>query len=234
MPRVTVVIPTYNYARYVGNAVKSVLEQDYPNLEILVVDDGSTDETKTVLQPYLPWIKYLYKQNGGTATALNLGIEQASGQYVCWLSSDDVFLPGKVAKQVNLMEGDSGLGFSYTSYMVIDEFGNKQYEVHSPFYLDSKLMVSKLLAGCFINGSSVMMRRTALKQVGLFDPTVATAHDYDLWFRLLRHYRCAVLDEVLLAYRWHANNGTRSVDPKYERWVKERGRRLLAEWEKVN
>jgi len=231
MPRVSVVIPTYNYARYVGKAIQSVLEQDYPNLEVIVVDDGSIDQTKEVVKPYLARIKYLYQQNGGTAAALNLGIGSSTGKYVCWLSSDDYFLPDKVAKQVNLMENDLTLGFSYTSFVVIDGLGNRQYEVHSPFYPEPRVMALKLLGGCFVNGSSVMLRKAALEQVGLFDPTVVTAHDYDLWFKLLRHYRCGFVDELLVAYRWHDSNGTRYVDPKYEHLVRERGRKLLTEWQ---
>ena len=185
MPKVSVVIPTYNYAQYVGIAVKSVLDQSYPDMEIFVVDDGSTDKTQEVLMPYIPWIHYYYKDNGGTASALDFGITHATGKYVCWLSSDDIFLADKVAKQVALMENEPALGFSYTSFVVIDGAGTKQYEVRSPFYRDQREMVTKLMEGCFINGSSVMMRKSALDQVGLFDESMTTVHDYELWFRLL-------------------------------------------------
>ncbi|WP_242966693.1 glycosyltransferase [Desulfosporosinus sp. FKA] len=215
MPKVSVIIPTYNYAQYVGIAVKSVLDQNYPNMEIFVVDDGSTDQTQEILMPFIPWIHYYYKDNGGTASALNFGLAVASGKYVCWLSSDDIFLADKVAKQVCLMEKEPALGFSYTSFVMIDGAGSKQYEVHSPFYSDQRVMVQKLMEGCFINGSSVMMRKSALDQVGYFDESMATVHDYELWFRMLRSYPCGFLDELLLGYRWHGRNGSLYVPANY-------------------
>lgn len=227
MPKVSVVIPTYNYAQYVGIAVRSVLDQSYPNTEIFVVDDGSTDKTQDVLMPYLSRIHYHYKDNGGTASALNFGITHATGKYVCWLSADDIFLPDKVAKQVDLMEKESALGFSYTSFMVIDGAGKKQYDVHSPFYQDQREMVTKLMEGCFINGSSVMMRKSALDQVGLFDESMATVHDYELWFRMLRSYPCGFLDELLLGYRWHGQNGSLFVPPNFTEPAIKRARQLF-------
>lgn len=227
IPRVSVVIPTYNYAQYVGLAVKSVLDQSYPDIEIIVVDDGSTDKTREVLIPYVPKIHYYYKDNGGTASALNYGITRTTGKYVCWLSSDDIFLAGKVAKQVSLMEKETALGFSYTSFIVIDGAGNKQYEVHSPFYQDQREMITKLMEGCFINGSSVIMRKSVLDQVGLFDESMATVHDYELWFRLLRSYPCGFLNELLLGYRWHGQNGSLSVPQNFTEPALKKARELF-------
>jgi len=230
IPQVSVVIPTYNYAQYVGLAVKSVLAQSYPNTEIIVVDDGSTDRTQEALRPYLPWVHYYYKENGGTASALNLGITHANGDYICWLSSDDVFLPDKVAKQVALMESKPELGFSYTSFVVIDAMGKRKYEMHPPFYPNRREMVIKLMEGCFINGSSAIMRKSALDQVGLFDESMATVHDYELWFRLLRYHPCGFLDEVLIGYRWHDRNGSLSVPGNFTEPAKNKARQLFPEW----
>ena len=229
MPLVSVVIPTYNHARYVTQAVESVLNQTYPNIEILVIDDGSTDNTAEVVRPYLSKIQYIYKQNGGTSSALNRGINQATGKYICWLSADDMFVPEKTAKQVFQMESDASLGFSYTSFTIVDAVGKPGDEIHSFYYENKRDMVLKLMEGCFINGSSVMMRKSVLEKTGGFDETLPTAHDYDMWLRLLRNYPCGFLDEQLLKYRWHGENmslyGVNCDDR-----VKDRARELFPEW----
>ncbi|GAB6171926.1 glycosyltransferase [Paradesulfitobacterium aromaticivorans] len=230
MPNVSVVIPTYNHARYLHSALNSVIGQSYPNLEVLVIDDGSTDDTVAVVKPYRSNIKYIYKENGGTASALNLGLSRATGKYICWLSADDVFLEHKVAKQVALMESNPSLGFSYTSFEVIDGEGKKQYDVHSPYFPDKQELVRKLMEGCFINGSSVIMRRSALESTGYFDESLPQAHDFDLWLRLLRQYACGFLDEILLAYRWHGQNMSRISDEVSIQSVRERAKRLFPEW----
>ncbi|MDR3602257.1 MAG: glycosyltransferase [Desulfosporosinus sp.] len=229
-PKVSVVIPAYNYAQYLPKALDSIMNQSYANLEILVIDDGSTDGTAERVKPYRSMINYIYKENGGTPSALNLGLSLATGKYICWLSADDMFLGEKVSKQVELMEGDPSLGFSYTSFVVIDANGKKQYDVNSAYFPDKQEMVTKLMEGCFINGSSVMMNSAALKKIGNFDENLPQAHDYDLWFRLLRHFGCGFLMEHLLAYRWHGENMSQNPDEACSVIVRERAKRLFPEW----
>lgn len=230
MPRVSVIIPAYNYARYICLALNSVIHQNYPNLEVLVIDDGSTDETAAVVKPYRSLVKYIYKENGGTASALNLGLRLATGKYICWLSADDMFLENKLAKQAALMESDPSLGFSYTGFRVIDAQGHKQYDVFSPYFQDKRQLVTKLTQGCFINGSTVMMRRDCLTGIGNFDESLPQAHDFDLWLRLLRHYPCGFLDEILLAYRWHGQNMSQTPDKASIEMVTKRAKQLFPEW----
>ncbi|WP_407313691.1 glycosyltransferase [Desulfosporosinus sp. SB140] len=229
-PKVSVVIPTYNHARYLPKAIDSVLEQEYPNLEVFVIDDGSKDETAQLVTAYQSRINYVYKENGGTPSALNLGLALATGKYICWLSADDAMRGDKVAKQVALMESDSSLGFSYTSFVVINANGDEQYVVDSPYYSNKRDMVTKLMEGCFINGSSVMMRNSALQQIGNFDVGLPQAHDYDLWFRFLRYYNCGYLAEHLLAYRWHGRNMSQNPDEACSVIVRERAKRYFPEW----
>ncbi|EHQ87566.1 glycosyltransferase [Desulfosporosinus youngiae] len=229
-PKVSVVIPTYNHARYLLYALDSVLNQSYANLEVIVIDDGSTDGTSEVVKPYFSRINYIYKANGGTPNALNYGLSLATGKYICWLSADDALIEDKISKQVGLMESDPSLGFSYTSFIVIDANGTKQYDVNSPYYPNKQEMVTKLMEGCFINGSSVMMRSSSLKTVGNFDEGLPQAHDYDLWFRFLRHYNCGFLAEPLLAYRWHGKNMSRNPINECISIVQERAKRSFPEW----
>ncbi|MDO0825346.1 glycosyltransferase [Desulfosporosinus nitroreducens] len=229
-PKVSVVIPTYNHARYLPYALESVIYQSYANLEVIVIDDGSTDGTSKVVKNYGSKINYIYKANGGTPSALNLGLSVATGKYICWLSADDGLIGDKISKQVRLMESDPGLGFSYTSFVVIDANGTKQYDVNSAFYPNKQEMVTKLMEGCFINGSSVMMSSSALKNVGNFDEGLPQAHDYDLWYRFLRHYTCGFLAEPLLAYRWHGENMSKNPNEACSIIVQERAKRLFPEW----
>ncbi|KJR45344.1 Glycosyltransferase [Desulfosporosinus sp. I2] len=229
-PKVSVVIPTYNHARYLPYALDSVINQSYANLEVIVIDDGSTDGTAEVVKPYRSKVNYIYKANGGTPSALNLGLSVVTGKYICWLSADDALMEDKVSKQVGLMESDPGLGFSYTSFMVIDAIGSQQYDVNSAYYHSKQEMVTKLMEGCFINGSSVMMNSSALKVVGNFDEGLPQAHDYDLWFRFLRHYSCGFLAEPLLAYRWHGENMSQNPDKACSAIVQERAKQLFPEW----
>lgn len=229
-PKVSVVIPTYNHARYLRFALDSVINQSYANLEVFVIDDGSTDGTAKLVKPYRSKINYIYKENGGTPSALNLGLSLATGKYIGWLSADDILMDEKVSKQVGQMESDPNLGFSYTSFVVIDANGKKQYEVNSPYFSDKQEMVTKLMEGCFINGSSVMMRSSALKQIGNFDESLPQAHDYDLWFRFLRHYACGFLEDRLLAYRWHGKNMSQNPNEACSVIVRERAKRLFPEW----
>lgn len=195
-----------------------------------MIDDGSNDGTAELVKPYGSRINYVYKENGGTPSALNLGLSLATGEYICWLSADDLFIEEKVAKQVGLMESDPSLGFSYTSFVVIDANGTKQYDVNSAYFPNKQEMVTKLMEGCFINGSSVMMRRSALQKIGNFDENLPQAHDYDLWFRFLRHYPCGFLAEHLLAYRWHGENMSKNPIEECSVIVQESAKRLFPEW----
>lgn len=232
MPKVSVIIPTYNHQRYIQESVGSALDQTYPNLEVLVVDDGSTDQTLEVLvkNAYLPRILYIYKPNGGTSSALNTGIARATGEYISWLSADDVFRPEKIAKQVAKMESEPSLSLIYSSFAVSDALGKIQYDIHSQYYEDKKEMIIKLAEGCFINGSTVMMRKAALEKVGGFDESLPQAHDYDLWLRLIHAYPYGFQDEILVNYRWHGENMSQQPDKASELEVKIRAKKLFSEW----
>lgn len=226
---VSVIIPTYNHAHYVLEAINSAVNQTYKYLEIMVIDDGSTDGTINLLKDYGGRILYFYKPNGGTPNALNYGIKHAHGDYICWLSADDRYRLDKIEKQVELMERQPELGFSYTSFTVIDGAGVPQYDVYSPYHPYKGDMIKNLYEGCFINGSSVIMRRGALNQVGWFDESLPQAHDYDLWLRLLKHFPCGFINEVLLEYRWHGANMSQYPDKSCEEEVKRRAKLLFPE-----
>lgn len=216
-PLVSVVIPVFNHEEYIGDAIESVLRQTYKHFEIIVVDDGSTDRTRSVIAKFGYMVRYIYKKNGGTSSALNAGIRNARGNFICWLSSDDQFLPTKLRKQVQLFQIHPGLGMVYTDWHQTDATGNIVKTYRSPELLTRREAALILLKSNCINGSTVMIRSECFKRVGYFKENYIQAHDHDMWLRLCRYYRFGHVNEPLLLYRRHHKNLSLSADPEHER-----------------
>ncbi|AIQ70797.1 glycosyltransferase [Paenibacillus graminis] len=205
-PRVSVVIPFYN-CPYIEQALQSALNQSWQPHEIIVVDDGSTMHTDRIT-PYLPNIHYLGKANGGTASALNHGIRHASGDYIVWLSSDDMFYRDKINNQVLFMD-QNRLLITYTNFNYINE-STQLIELNAAAVFPSHLDYLRcFLQGNPINGCTVMFKRELFGAIGLFDESLPYTHDYDLWFRaILNGYPPVMLNQSLTAYRRHDGMGT--------------------------
>ena len=212
MPLVSVVIPVYNQEAYVEEAIASALGQTFADLEIIAVNDGSTDGTAMCLARYAGRVRIVTKDNGGTPSALNLGIEHAMGKYVAWLSADDVFLPDKLALQVEAMRRCPTAGLCYTDWYVIDAAGNITSRSGSPTFADRDAAIDGLLQCCCINGSTVIMLRSALMRVGPFNAAYRQAHDYDMWLRFAKYYDFVHVERPLLKYRWHGSNLSQQPD----------------------
>lgn len=210
--RVSVLIPVFNQERYIAEAVDSVLRQTYSQIELIVVDDGSTDRTPEILEGYGSRLVSIRQANAGAATALNRGVEAASGELVGWLSSDDVYEASKVERQVELFEAQPNVSLVYTDFNVIDGAGRVIRTVRSPYYSDRKEFIRRLILGNFVNGSSVIARKEALTSTGLFDPEMAYHADANMWLRLLKRHDFGHVPEVLLNYRWHAGNASNNVE----------------------
>lgn len=227
MSRVSLIIPFYN-CPYIDQAIESALNQTYEDVEIIVVNDGSTEFEKKI-DPYLERIRYIKKGNGGTATALNLGIRNATGDYFTWLSSDDLYDRDKITKQISFMETKK-VSASYTSYFLIDENSTIYSQPARLHFPDKMSFYQRLLKGCHINGCTVMLRMDVLKQIGLFDPALRYTHDYDMWLRVLPQYDFHYLDEPIVMHRVHGNMGTKrfqkSIDQEIE-FVKKKHRPVL-------
>ncbi|MRX74258.1 glycosyltransferase [Bacillus lacus] len=214
-PKVSIIIPFYNCS-YVQQAVESALNQTYPNIEVIVVDDGSFKHAYK-LRPYLKDITYVRKANGGTATALNLGISRAKGDYIAWLSSDDYFLPEKIERQMAFMK-ERNADFSFTNYHYIDKDENILIPwCGKRFTNDYREVYLYFLQGNPVNGCTILVKKSILEEVGEFDPSCRYTHDYDMWFRLLlsgchMHY----LDEVLIHFRTHEEAGTSKFQPQIQ------------------
>lgn len=210
-PLVTIVIPVYNGADYLREAIDSALAQTYPRVEILVVNDGSTDggATAAIARSYGDRIRYLEKENGGVASALNLGIREMRGEYFSWLSHDDVYLPGKIEAQVSRLFDATAPIVLYSDYEQIGPSG-KRLSVRRVGKLGLPLRFA-LVATDPVNGCTVLVPRDCFDVVGTFDERLRTAQDYDLWFRLAKRFPFVHLPEVLVKSRVHAAQGTHTI-----------------------
>jgi glycosyltransferase involved in cell wall biosynthesis len=212
---VSVVIPTYNRADLIGEAVDSALSQTYSNIEVLVVDDGSTDNTRQVIAKYGSKVKYFWKENGGIASALNHGIRHMSGRWFKWLSSDDVLMPDAVETLVGGANETGGLIF-YTNYQIIDAAGQVVRQVVEPgfesyFEYASALWNRTRFMG---NGGTTLIEKSCFDEVGLFDESLRSAEDYDWWLRacLLHGHMFFHIPKNTLKYRVHGKQLTASVN----------------------
>jgi glycosyltransferase involved in cell wall biosynthesis len=200
-PRVSVVIPTYNYGRYVVDAVESVLAQTYADYEIIVVDDGSTDDTSSRLEPFRDRLRYLRQENQGLSAARNRGIAAARGELIGLLDSDDRWHPRFLEFMAPCFENDPNLALLGSSSI----FSAECRWVET---LESELNVSDLSVESFLTThpiapSAAMFRRDVLDTVGLFDITLRSVEDRDLWIRIAMVARAAHLKVPLVWVRVH-------------------------------
>ncbi|MDA3128683.1 glycosyltransferase [Aliibacillus thermotolerans] len=205
--KVSIIIPFYN-CPYINKAIDSALHQTYPNIEIIVVNDGSTKHQLNLHRlRKIKSFRYIEKGNGGTASALNMGIRNATGEYVAWLSSDDVLNKRKVEKQVMFMM-QRKFHVSHTNFSIINKHGLTTHPKAGISYTNRRLFVRNLLKSCFINGSTVMFKKDIFHHVGYFDEQIRYAHDYDLWLRIASHYPFGYIDQPLTKYRVHRQMGS--------------------------
>jgi glycosyltransferase involved in cell wall biosynthesis len=210
--RFSVVIATRNYGRYVAAALRSVLWQTWRDLEVIVIDDGSTDDTATVLQPFLtdPRVRYVRTDGLGQSRAKNLGIQVSRAPLIAFLDADDEWMPEKLERQLPLF-ANPAVGVVYSRRTLMDAAGNERATPQAAMVRGQcydHLLVQNPV--CF---SSVIVRRTVFESVGMFDPNLPLAIDYDLWLRVARHFEFDYVDEPLVRYRTgHANLSSRIVE----------------------
>ncbi len=212
IPHVSVVIPAYNQAQYLGGAIRSVLEQRYRDYEILVVDDGSTDTTPEVAQGFGPNVLCIRQENQGLAGARNTGIRHARGELVALLDSDDEWLPGYLERMVGLAEAHPEAVVYYCAVEYIGPDDQDLPQKPDAIVLPPEEMYATLLRYNFLVPSTILMRREAVEQAGLFDTDFRRLQDWELWLRMLRSgARFAGTDERLVRYRLH--DSSLSTDP---------------------
>jgi len=206
LPLVSVIIPVYNQEKYIQECVESVINQDYKKIEIIVVDDGSTDGTADILKSFGDQIKYIRQENQGPAASVNTGIKTSKGSLICWFGSDDVYMTNKISEQVDFLLKEPSISIAYSDYIMIDSNGSKLMDVQVP-YPPFEQFARSLLIRNFINGSTVIMRKECIDAVGDYDETLRADPDGDMWFRMLKHgYRFGHISKPLVKYRWHSSN----------------------------
>lgn len=218
-PLVSIVIPVYNGANYMREAIDSALAQTYDNCEVLVINDGSNDngETDRIARSYGDKIRYFAKANGGVATALNLGIKEMRGEYFSWLSHDDVYLPEKVEVQVNALACCADkVTLVYSNHRYIDEHGNVIGEAQLHDARDSGGLFCFLYEESSVHGCSLLIPKQAFETVGLFSESLPTTQDYDLWLRFARSYPYVYENQVLVCSRTHAGQGSLTIGNHFQ------------------
>jgi glycosyltransferase involved in cell wall biosynthesis len=198
-PLVSVILPTYNRRQFLGESIWSVLNQTYRNLEVIVVDDGSTDATSESVQSEFPEVRYLWQPNSGVAAARNRGLSAARGELIAFQDSDDLWHPNKLARQLALLTDRPEVGVVYTCHRIVDQHGKpigRQWK-----RLHSGRVTEPLFQSIFVIMPSTVVRRSVVDCVGLFSTDLRTNSDYEFWLRASLVTEFAALEEPLVDVR---------------------------------
>lgn len=211
---ISIIIPVYNGANYMREAIDSALAQTYPNVEIIVVNDGSTDHSEEIALSYGDRLRYFAKENGGVSTALNLGIEKMRGDYFSWLSHDDLYAPNKLEVQMEALRAQGKLdAIVYSDYTELNMADRTVEGSNTSNQFEKVQLENSLFPVCFglIHGCSLLIHRSHFERVGLFKEELRTTQDYDLWFRMFRGQRLIFVPQPLICCRLHPEQGTHTI-----------------------
>lgn len=212
-PLVSIIIPVYNGANFLSEAIESALQQTYENIEILVVNDGSTDmdATANVARDYADKIRYFEKKNGGVASALNYGIVHARGEYISWLSHDDLYSPEKIKVELDMLETSETMAIACCGFSVIDEKGLVLETQYVPERAQKDTFCALAIDPFMtINGCALLIPKDIFGRYGVFDETLKTTQDYDMWARIAEDIPFLYIDEALVSYRSHPKQDSKS------------------------
>jgi glycosyltransferase involved in cell wall biosynthesis len=208
-PKVSVIMPVYNGERYIVSAIESVLAQTYKNFEIVIVNDGSTDNSREKLSAYrqLPFVQYIEQDNRGVAAARNTAIRKATGELIAFLDQDDLWLPEKLDIQVDYLRQHTDVPLVHANLGHINENG-EPIQVIWPTDVEGSCF-RELFLWNRIAVPTVVVRRQCLSEVGLFNENLAGSDDYDMWLRIAQRFPIGRIARVLALYRFHGKNVSR-------------------------
>lgn len=231
---VSVIIPAFNCAEFITETLESVYQQTYTNREIVLIDDGSTDNTRSVLEPHMDRIRYFYQENRGTAAARNAGIQRSRGELIAFLDHDDLWLPEKLELQVKAMQTYPECGLVFTDGKYFDESGilrNSLIPKHIHEWIDQHGTTDPMVVMGWISreicirsvissASSILVRKHCLERVGYFDEGIHVADDYDLALRVAQLYPVIFLRSCLYLWRYRQESQSGSKGSRHYRWTK--------------
>ena len=206
LPLVSVVIPCYNHIAFVRECIQSVLDQDYPNKETILIDDGSSDGTADIVREFSKCedLCVICRKNKGLAATLNQGIKLSKGKYLVLFASDDIMMKGRISTQVRWMEKNFDHAVCSGKLIGIDECGNTSNHLNTPFesgHIFELLLFNKI----YIMAPTAMIRKSVLDEVGLYDINIKF-EDFDMWCRIAQRYPFGFIDEFFAYYRTHRAN----------------------------
>ena len=200
MPKVSVIIPTYNRSRLAKEAVNCVLNQTFKDLEVIVADDGSTDDTHIVVQSIMDdRIKYFYKENGGASSARNLGLKKAQGQFICFLDSDDLWPKNFLQTMLISLQASPEYGAAYCMRTLLFENGSTQSSYQKDFFLSGRV-TAQLFQKTFIQTSTICFRKNVLEGI-FFDESLNNGEDVDAWLRISTRTKFLFVPDIQIIYR---------------------------------
>lgn len=227
LPSITVITPSFNQGAFIKETIDSVLEQNYPHLEYWVIDGGSTDKTVSILKSYGKKIKWISEKDKGQTDALNKGMKKAKGDIVCYLNSDDVFMPGTLIKVGQTFLLNPSIDWVSGDYIIIDQSGKEiqSFVVWYKQLLRSTKFSWLLHITNYIIQPSTFWRRSVFSQIGFFDQSLRYCMDYDFWLRLMKLHQPLYIPEPLSKFRIHSQSkGGSQFDKQFreERLVERR------------
>ncbi|HEX9029118.1 MAG TPA: glycosyltransferase, partial [Anaerolineales bacterium] len=215
-PKVTVLLPTYNRADLLATAIQSVLAQTYPDFELIVIDDGSTDRTAELVHSFRePRLRYVYQENRGISAALNRGVHLARGEYIARVDSDDRWLPDLLEREIAVLDCQPEVGLVYSKAQAMDPGGAPLPQILGAPEKYPGQTLKSILYGDFVCTITAIIRRRCLDQAGLFDEALKGNEDWDMWVRLAAICRFAYLDQVLANFRQHTGRTTGGKSPHF-------------------
>ena len=208
---ISVVIPSYNRKDFLKRSIDSAINQTKKPLEIIVVDDGSTDGTETMIKSDYDFVKFIKQKNKGVSAARNIGIKVSIGEWICFLDSDDEWKKDKLEKQINAMKSNPGYKFFHSNEIWIKNgLRINQKKKHKKYGGD---IFDKCLDMCRISPSSVMIDKTVFDEVGNFNEDLVVCEDYELWLRICDKYRVFFIDEpLIIKYGGHQGQLSYSIE----------------------